>query len=224
MKWILVLTLLIIWAFQYFFSYMPGFYTAVVVLLSPIIWLILTCEVLEPRRLGRHITNSAYLHFLNMQVFKILISGIITIWMLSCEPSSNHIWGPSNAEYRLWWLFDKNNSRGGPTSFFICVNEKKYCTYSITRYGKLRNLPTHDVIYPLVEEGKWEIKNDSLFLQGKGFSKIKKVSDTVYLWPGTYLLDVTDKFDVTGCNCDSLTAQFKGGYVDSIKTILNYKK
>lgn len=42
MKWILVLTLLIIWIFQYFFSYITGFYTAVIVLLSPVIWLILT--------------------------------------------------------------------------------------------------------------------------------------------------------------------------------------
>lgn len=80
-----------------------------------------------------------------------------------------------------------------------------------------------DIVDPLFNEGKWEIKNDSLFLQGQGYSKIKKISDTVYLMPDLFLLDVTDKFDVTGSNCDSLNAQFKGGYVDSAKTILNYR-
>jgi len=68
------------------------------------------------------------------------------------------------------------------------------------------------------------IKDDSLYLQGSVFSNVKKVSDTVYLRPDAFLLDATNKFNIGNCNCDSLIAQFKGGTLDSMKTLLNYKE
>lgn len=156
----------------------------------------------------------------------ILISFII----FGCVQSEKDIFGVKHAECKLWWLYDKAIS-DGPTHLFICFNKDKYNCLPIYKSGSLKNQKRvndpffgDDVVYPLTNHGKWEIRYDSLFLQGNGFSTVKVVSDTVFLRPDAFLLDQTDKFNIENCDCDSLIAQFKGGAIDSIKTILNYKK
>lgn len=158
-----------------------------------------------------------------MKIFVALTIGISISIAVGCNPPSKDILGLKGFECKLWWIYDEGIS-DGPTPFFMCVNEKKYCTYSITSFGKLRKPMTGDVVYSLTEHGKWEIKKDSLFLQGTGFSTIKRISDTVFLRPDAFLLDETDKFHIMNCDCDSLIAQFKGGTIDSMKTLLNYKE
>lgn len=149
--------------------------------------------------------------------------GILINIGVGCNPPSEDILGLKGFECKLWWIYDEGISKG-PTPLFLYVNEKKYRTYSITRFGKLRKPINGDVAYPLTEHGEWRIKKNALFLQGKGFSTIKRISDTVFLRPGVFLLDQTDKFHIVNCDCDSLDAQFKGGMIDSMKTLLNYKE
>jgi hypothetical protein len=136
----------------------------------------------------------------------------------SCNYSSKNVLEPIGSDCRLWWIYDAR-----PTPGFICFNLKKYNSYTITWHGKLRKSFPGDVVDPLTEHGIWEIKEDSLLLQGRAYSKITIISDTVYIRPNVFLLDQTDKFNIENCDCDSLVAQFKGGNIDSIKTLLNYK-
>ena len=140
-------------------------------------------------------------------------------FILNCENSPKNVLGPRDLACRLWWLYDKR-----PTPTFICYNQKKYNTYTVARNGKLRKPLPSDVIDLLTEHGKWEIKGDTLFLQGTFYSKIKNTLDTIYLQHNVFLLDQTGKFNISNCNCDSLIAQFKGGKIDSITTLLNYKE
>lgn len=158
-----------------------------------------------------------------MKPFRMLMIGILISIGVGCKPPSEDILGLKGFECKLWWIYDEGISKG-PTPLFLCANEKKYYTYSITRFGKLRKPIPGDVVYPLTEHGEWEIKKDALFLQGKGFSTIKRISDTVFLRPDAFLLDETDKFQIMNCDCDSLDVQFKGGMIDSMKTLLNYKE
>jgi len=148
---------------------------------------------------------------------------VLIICIIGCEPPSKDIWALEDSNCSLWWLYDEGIS-DGPTPLFICFNKKKYYTYSITKHGNLRKPLIGDVVYSLTEHGRWEIKSDSLYLQDKNFSAIIKVSDTVYLRPNSFLIDATDKFNIENCDCDNIIAQFKGGNIDSIKTLLNYKE
>lgn len=149
----------------------------------------------------------------------ILMSFII----FGCVQPQKDIFGLEGCECKLWWIYDEGIS-DGPTPLFFCINKGKYYTYSITRFGKLRKPIISDVVYPLTEHGNWQINGDSLFLQDKGFSTMKSISDTIFLRPDAFLLDATIKFDIENCDCDSLVAQFKGGNVDSIQTLLNYRE
>jgi hypothetical protein len=163
---------------------------------------------------------------IKLVIFQLLIC--IISW--KCEHPKQDIFGMAETECKVWWLYDKALG-DGPTHVFICLNKKKYNCLSIYKSGKVQTRKQfkdpfwggHDVIYPLIELGSWEIKYDSLFLQDKGFSPIKKVTDTIFLRPDAFLLDQTDKFHIENCDCDSFVAQFKGGVIDSIKTVLNYK-
>jgi hypothetical protein len=147
---------------------------------------------------------------------------VIYLIILGCVQPKKDIFGIEGHECKLWWIYDEGISNG-PTPLFICINVDKYYTYSISRFGKLRKPKIGDVVYALTEHGNWEVRYDSLILQGKGFSTIKRMSDTIFLRPDAFLLDLTDKFNIENCDCDSLVAQFKGGQVDSIKTIMNYQ-
>lgn len=160
--------------------------------------------------------------FEKMKISRLLLIGILISIIAGCKSPSEDIFGLNGFECKLWWIYDEGISNGS-TPLFLCVNEKKYGTYSITRFGSLKKPMIGDVVYPLTEHGTWEIKKDSLFLQGKGFSTIKRISDTVFLRPGAFFLDQTAKFHIINCDCDSLVAQFKGGTIDSMKTLLTYK-
>ncbi|HOY07024.1 MAG TPA: hypothetical protein PLO67_16570 [Saprospiraceae bacterium] len=152
----------------------------------------------------------------NLSILKFLI---LFAFIPSCEYSPKNVLEPRELGCGLWWLYDER-----PTSGFICFDAKKYRFYTITRTGALRRPFPSDVIDPLTEYGEWEIKNDSLFLQGKSYSEIKNTFDTVYIRSNVFLMDETHKFQITNCNCDNLVAQFKGGVIDSIQTLLNYKE
>jgi hypothetical protein len=166
-----------------------------------------------------------------MKDFKLTMFSILTcLIILRCIEPEKDILGMAGAECKIWSIHDKSIS-DRPTHLFICFNKNKYNCVSLYKSGKLKtpkrfNDPFwggSDVLYPLIEFGRWEIKHDSLILQGKGFSSIKRIADTIILRPDAYLLDQTNKFNIDNCDCDSLVAQFKGGAIDSIKTVLNYK-
>jgi hypothetical protein len=154
---------------------------------------------------------------------------LINIIIFGCAQSEKDIFGVEYAKCKIWWLYDKAIS-DGPTHLFICFNKGKYNCLPLYKSGILKNRkPINDpffggdVVYPLTNYGTWEVRYDSLILQGENFSTIKRISDTIFLRPDAFLLDQTDKFNIENCDCDSLIAQFKGGQVDSIQTILNYQ-
>lgn len=153
-----------------------------------------------------------------MPKFQVKILLVTVVFILNCKHTSENMLVPTGSSCKLWWLYDER-----PTPGFICYNAEKYKLYTITRFGKLRKPLASDVIDPLTEHGVWEVKGDSFYLQGNAYSKIKKTSDTVYLRPNVFLIDQTDKFNIDNCDCDRLVALFKGGNIDSVQTILNYK-
>ncbi|MDX2282358.1 MAG: hypothetical protein NW218_22395 [Saprospiraceae bacterium] len=164
-----------------------------------------------------------------MHKFQIKILLITIVFILNCKHTSENILMPTGSSCKLWWLYDEAIS-DGPTHIFICFNKYKYNCLKIYKSGSLKNTErvndqffSGDVVYPLTDHGKWEVRHDSLILQGENFSAIKRVSDTIFLRPDAFLLDQTEKFNIANCNCDSLVAQFKGGNIDSVRTILNYK-
>jgi len=166
-----------------------------------------------------------------MKNFKQVIFAILMYFtVFGCEQPEKDIFGVEHANCKIWWLYDKAIS-DGPTHLFICFNKDKYNCLPLYKSGNLKNRKSvndpffgGDVVYPLTNHGTWEVRYDSLFLQGKNFSTIKRVSDTIFLISDAFLLDQTDNFNIDDCDCDSLVAQFKGGQVDSIQTILNYQK
>ncbi|MBU6341816.1 MAG: hypothetical protein KGS48_10005, partial [Bacteroidetes bacterium] len=48
--------------------------------------------------------------------------------------------------------------------------------------------------------------------------------DTIIIKNGIYLINVTDKYNINNYDSKNLIANFKGGSIDSINTILNYKE
>jgi hypothetical protein len=165
-----------------------------------------------------------------MKDFKQLIFLIIMyLIFFGCAQPEKDIFGMEYAKCKLWWLYDEAIS-DGPTPLFICFNKYKYNCLPVYKSGSLKNTEpvndqffSGDVVYPLTNHGTWEVRHDSLILQGEKFSAIKRVSDTIFLRPDAFLLDQTEKFNIANCNCDSLVARFKGGNIDSVQTILNYK-
>ncbi len=154
-------------------------------------------------------------HWLFMAAFH-LIAG--------CNSSPKDVWRLDNGQgCSLWWLYDQGIS-DGPTPYVVCFNQQTYRTYSISRYGDLRKRLISDVAYPVIEHGQWSLRHDSLWLQGRSFSTFAVHADTVYLRPDAFLIDVTNKFNIENCDCDHLTAQFKGGAIDSLKTLLHYQE
>lgn len=127
----------------------------------------------------------------------------------------------------IWILYDekiKSSFQTGHTPFVICFNEKSYKTYIITGSGLLKMKKVNVFEDKFLDGNTWSIYKDSLRI-GNTIVHINNVSeDTIFLQTNAMLINIKNKFFLKNCTCNSLNAQFKGGNIDSIKTLLNYKE
>ena len=127
----------------------------------------------------------------------------------------------------IWLLYDekiKSSFQTGYTPFVLCFNENTYQTYFITGTGLLKKNKASIFDDKFLDGNIWSIYKDSLKI-GNIVVHINNASkDTISLRADAMLINIKNKFFLKNCTCDSLNAQFKGGSVDSIKTLLNYKE
>ena len=119
---------------------------------------------------------------------------------------------------KIWLLYDDRF-----TPIALCFNADEYQDYSIKSSGKLHKRGPFVYSESFLRGGRWEFDRDNLILNGHVVSIQTPSSDTIILGAKKYLINVTDKFKINNCNCQALDATFKGGKIDSMKTLIMYK-
>ena len=119
---------------------------------------------------------------------------------------------------KIWLLYDE---RFMP--IVLCFGEDDYQDYKIKNNGRLVKRDSFVYSEQVFRGGKWVIKNKCLVLNGYQTPIQSLLTDTIKLGRNEFLLNVSNKFYINNCNCQTLDATFKGGKIDSIKTILQYK-
>jgi hypothetical protein len=110
-----------------------------------------------------------------------------------------------------------------PTYPIICMDSKNTVnTFSIRQDGEIYKPILSDFVY-IFYQGEWRIYRNSLYINDIKIDKSNVFSDSIFVgYEGVYLKDITDKFVIKNCDCDNLSARFKGGGVDSLHHLLQY--
>lgn len=119
---------------------------------------------------------------------------------------------------KIWLLYDEKY-----LPIVLCFDNIEYQDYKIKNNGRLTMRSPFVYSETIFRGGKWAIQDGSLLLNDYITPKQSLLSDTIYIDKDRYLLNITNKFFVKECTCKNLNAIFKGGQIDSIKTILNYR-
>lgn len=155
--------------------------------------------------------------------FKVRLLQLMFFFFISCQSTDKESYVYGN-DCKLWLLFDRSISDSGKTPFILCFDKEYFNCYSIKSNGGLSKRLNDDLSYDLIEGGKWKIKNDSMLINNIAVFEGNINQDTIIIKNGIYLINVTDKYNINNYDSKNLIANFKGGSIDSINTILNYKE
>jgi hypothetical protein len=160
---------------------------------------------------------------MKVRVCKFFILLFLIFFLVSCQSttSKSFVYGTN---FKLWLLFDTTITDSGNTPFILCFDDKKYNCYIYQNTGLLHKRISDDIKYQLIEGGEWKLENDSFYFNNIVINQNNINHDTIQIMKGIYLLNITNKFNSENCDCSNLKSQFKGGSIDSIKTLLNYKE
>jgi hypothetical protein len=131
------------------------------------------------------------------------------------------------AECKIWILYDeqiRSSFQTGHTPFVFCFNNNFYQTYLVTGNGSLKRRKQGHIKNDFLDGNKWSIFNDSLRINNTSIHLTKVSEDTIKIRGDAMLINITSQFYIKNCNCTDLTGQFRGGGIDSIKHILNFKE
>lgn len=141
---------------------------------------------------------------------------MLFLLILGCNSdATNHAVYGDNC--KIWLIYDS-----GLTPFLLCFNNSIYEDYRIKSDGRLEIRANDPWLEQAYRGGAWQIAHDSLYLNNIAIDKRSINKDTIFIRKNSFLIDVTAKFSVENCDCRNLSAIFKGGRIDSLKTLVNY--
>jgi len=115
-----------------------------------------------------------------------------------------------------------------PSYPIVCMDSKKTINVFSIRQDGLIYMPGSSeppCFIGLFYQGKWRIDKNSLYINDIKIDKNSVFSDSIFVgYDSVYLKDITDKFIIDQCDCNNLSARFKGGYVDSLHRLLEYQE
>ena len=156
-----------------------------------------------------------------LKAFNFFSLSLLFFW--SCESiEKKHLVYGKNC--KLWLLNDTSIVSNGITPYLLCFDKTEYQCYLVQSNGAVSKRLKSDIVYDIIDGGNWKINGDTMYIKDYSFPSENISEDTIFLNEGAFIFNISHKFNIINCSCNNLIVQFKGGNIDSIKTLLNYKK